>query len=82
VHVCLLCPGFEFRKGMTLTTAAALNYCWLHCLQAYANGLTASDIPSNLLDGMKCYVNISPNSANPCTQSALFLNLYMFFNIG
>lgn len=48
---------------------------------AYANGLTISQIPSNLLDGIKCYVNISPNAANPCTQSALFLNLYMIFNI-
>jgi len=48
--------------------------------QALSTGVAIPDIPSNLLQGMQCYVGIG-NPGNPCTSSAAFLNAYMAFNI-
>jgi len=53
---------------------------------AYASDLTYKDIPDSIINGAKCYVGINSitTGANPddCTMAPLFVNLYLFFNVG
>lgn len=53
---------------------------------AYASDLTYKDIPDSIINGAKCYVGIDSitTGASPddCTMAPLFVNLYLFFNVG
>jgi len=48
---------------------------------ALAIGLSIHDIPSNFIDGAKCYIGISTLSSDACGDAPLFVNLYVAFNV-
>jgi len=52
---------------------------------AYASSLTPGDLPSNIMNGARCYVGINSISGgdhpDDCGLAPLYVNLYIFFNV-
>jgi len=48
---------------------------------AYAIGLDIQDIPSNFVNGAKCYVGRNSVESDSCGDSPLYVNIYLFFNV-
>jgi drug/metabolite transporter (DMT)-like permease len=96
VPMCLSSVYKEKALGDTELDAIYLNgwVAWYQFLASFplllpsapASNLSVNDIPKNLWDGARCYVGINSiltgSNADNCHWGPLFVNIYMFFNLG
>lgn len=95
IPMCLSSVYKEKALGDTEIDAVYMNY-WIAVYQfiisfpllvpmAYASDLTVQELPSNLWNGMKCYVGINSITTGPhiddCSSAPIYVNVYILFNL-